>query len=405
MNNSFTPFKNLLNNYSLRSKKGTVQTEGSIDSIQVQADVHLTPQSNPVKSRTLVAQRLFNSEQKGRLSQTKMADAKGKLKLSNLMSMITPLKPKTKGYELFSANCERVLKLADANGVDKEALISQIINYIGESGCDFTVSHELKTWAEIKKICDENFFKRLSEPQILLKLTSLKQGKDHVFKYYNKFARLIKQYGDVVKEQYEQPEQWENLELAISQINKIAMGAFVSGLETDIKKSLVHEEPKTLKEAYDLARKYEDRMIDYDEDDEDETVQKTLQKILKIVDEPKFSKPQINRTEAVVCQLCNGDHSAKNCPSESRGTKPSVVCQICDKPNHTAQRCFQRNQSNFRNRPSNYRNNGPNSNNRNYNNNFNGQNPNGNYNNGGPPAFNNNNYPQNRNAQPGPSRP
>lgn len=390
-------------NYSLRSKKNSdqLETNNSVDSIEVDAEVHNTPQSQIQSSTKVpVVQRLFKTDVTTTPTTSRMTNhGSSRLKLSNLMQMIHPLKPKRMGYELFSENCERVLALADANGVNKDALISQIINYISESGCDFTVNHTLTTWQEIKKICDENFLKRKSEPQILLKMTSLKQGKLNVFKYYNEFARLLKQYGDLKVIEYSSPEEEEHLEMAMAQINKIAMGAFINGLEPDIKKSLVHAEPKSLKEAYDLAKKYEDKMIDDDDDDEDD-VQKTLQKILKLVDEPKFHKPQINMTEVVVCQLCAGNHSAKSCPTDSM--KPSVVCQICNKTNHSAQNCFQRGQNNV-NRS--FRGNGNRFNNNNRNVRF--SNNNSQFDNRGAPPFNqNNNYSGNRNyqyAQPGPS--
>lgn len=125
--------------------------------------------------------------------------------------------------------------------------------------------------------------------------------------------------------------------LSIDKINKIAAKAFEKGLNDDIRKSLVFQNPNSLKEVYDLAKKFEEKEKCKPKDDE--KVTQRLLELLKIAEDPNTSKnftnPHVNRTETVECQLCGGGHLARQCAKNPS----NVVCQLCDQQGHSADKC------------------------------------------------------------------
>lgn len=308
------------------------------------------PSGTPVSSTsgTIKKRKLSCSEfeKETETPDIKMAQDHDRLNLRDLMMMIKPFDGTRKGYQEFVINCEHVLELAEKYSVDPSSLIKQIIQIVSKCGCEFARAHSLTTWKDVKKICDDNFLKRVDESQILYRLTNIKQKSDNVFKYYTQFANLIKEYSDLMFEKYRDPKEMERLDFSINQINKIATSSFINGLDMEIKRAIVLVEPTSLKEAYELARRYEDRMMNRYEDDGDTSVHKTLEKILKIVDDPNphFAKPRVNRTEVFVCQICSGQHSAKDC--RQRNSRPRVICQICNKSSHSARECYSLPQNN-----------------------------------------------------------
>lgn len=118
-----------------------------------------------------------------------------------------------------------------------------------------------------------------------------------------------------------------------------ATKSFRKGLKDEIRRAIVFQTANTLKEAYDLARKFENdersRAV------EDDNIVETIKDLLKVKDS-SFSNPRVRVADTVICQLCSENHSAKDCWKNPG----NVVCQLCERRGHTAVNCFRNNTNN-----------------------------------------------------------
>lgn len=88
-------------------------------------------------------------------------------------------------------------------------------------------------------------------------MKELKQGSKNVFDYYGEFADLIREYGEVLAKEMESSNPL--YALSLDKINKLAAKAFEKGLTDDIRKSLIFQTTNSLKEVYELAKKFEEK--------------------------------------------------------------------------------------------------------------------------------------------------
>ena len=91
------------------------------------------------------------------------------------------------------------------------------------------------------------------------------------------------------------------------------MKSFQNGLNPEINRALLYQDPQSLKEVYELARKFEtNEKLKVDNDDA--KLARTLKDLLKLADNPSnFNSPKIKKTNVIQCQLCGKNHSAVDC--------------------------------------------------------------------------------------------
>lgn len=279
------------------------------------------------------------------------------LQYRDLLTYINPFDGSKKKYKYFVAECERALKRAGNNSQLKEYLLDVIVTRVSGLGCSFANTHSLNSWQQIKDILDSKFGDNLSEADILHKLTSVKQGNRSVFDFYEEVTDLIAEYEDVISRDNKPDD--VNYKSAMSRVKLIAMKSFQNGLNPEINRALLYQDPQSLKEVYELARKFEtNEKLKVDNDDA--KLARTLKDLLKLADNPSnFNSPKIKKTNVIQCQLCGKNHSAVDCYRN----KSNVVCQLCNRKGHTAIECRSsgnRNYSgnrNFNTHPGNNRNN------------------------------------------------
>lgn len=263
-------------------------------------------------------------------------------RFADLKSFINSFDGSPKRYPFFVAECERALSHAANHPEIQLLLIDYIKTQVSSLGCNFVNTHQLTNWKDIKVICDQKFTEKLSQSDILVKLTELKQDSLKVFDYYGLFADLIQKYQEILA--LEIPVSDPRYALAIEHINNIAMKAFEKGLNDHIRRSLVFQTPASLKEIYNLAQKFEEKEKGVVKNDENLITQK-LMTLLKIAEDSAnnsgFKNPQINYTTQVKCQICDDiNHSAIDCPRNVQVNHTvGNNCQICGNFNHTARDC------------------------------------------------------------------
>lgn len=262
-------------------------------------------------------------------------------RFSDLKSFINTFDGTPSRYPFFVAECERALSHAKNFPAIQLLLIDYIITQVSSLGCNFVNTHQITTWNDIKYICDQKFTEKLTQGDILVKITELKQGSLNVFDYYGKFAELIKKYQEILATEMEVAD--PKYALAIDHVNKIAVKAFEKGLNDHIRRSLVFQNPSTLKEIYDLAQKFEDKEKCVSNND-DKLITQKLMSLLKVAEEsgvnPGFKNPQINHTIRVQCQICgNSNHTAMDCSRNMQVNHIVSNCQICGNANHSARDC------------------------------------------------------------------
>lgn len=255
-------------------------------------------------------------------------------RFSDLKCFINPFDGSPGKYKTFIAECERALARAKGYKDVEDLLLDYIMTQVSALGCKFVNSHELTSWSKVKEICDSKFSVKLTEGKILHKMTDIKQGKLNVFDYYGEFAELIKDYAKVLADEMDIKDPLYIL--SMDRINKVAAQAFESGLREDIRKSLIFQEHNSLKEVYDLAKKFEDKEINRPKSESNIVDQ--LKDILKVADEAgtsKFKNPQVNHMQRFNCQICDGNHTAIDCPRNIQ----NIVCQLCGTKGHSAPSC------------------------------------------------------------------
>lgn len=262
-------------------------------------------------------------------------ESKLTMQYRDIVALINPYNGSRENYQAFIYDCERALEEAGNDIILYRRILKYIISKVSALGCSFINTHSLSDWEEIKEICDHKFSEEKTEADVLHRITSFRQGNLNVFDFYSKFSEFIMDYSVVIQKEHHKES--DSYRLSMERINQISMKSFMNGLNDDIRKSILYQNPENLREAYKLARKYEDN--ERNRPNSDTQLAKTLKDLLKLAEDPgnsqSFTNPQVKRTEGVECQLCGGGHTAKQCNNNPN----NIVCQLCNQNGHSATNC------------------------------------------------------------------
>lgn len=378
----------------------------NFNSTTVQSEETLVNQSKSILGNIEQIVGEFFSNMGNEDKEIKPVKSAASIKAGDLTKNINDFNGTQEKYDLFVSECERAIERCYGDKAIEQYVVDNIVSRLNRVSIEFSKYMKVDTWKQVKEICDHLFKDDKPEGQIIKEIVSLEQGNKSVFNYYGEFARLIKEYADIVCEKYDADDPL--LKFSMDKTNEFAVVAFEAGLNSKIREALAHKESKTMKDIYERARKHEALLKDIKKR-EGAGLAAEMKELIKLakVSENRFQNPQVNRTEELVeCQLCKGGHSAKQCPLNQN----NVICQLCDGSGHTAADCrsagnFKSNNGQRQGATPKYSNQGGNFNRGNFNgnnynqgNNFNrGNNFNqgnqGNFNNqrfNGPPQYNNN---------------
>lgn len=214
----------------------------------------------------------------------------------DIITLINPFDGEKKNYKGFIADCEVAIARAGRDPKLVGCVLDYIISRCSRVGCTFARNFKYHSWDDVKALLEAHYSKKLTEADVVLSITSLKQESKTVFNYYGEFAELLKDYNKVLAADPDNDDL--KCDLKIESLNKVALQAFEKGLRPDIRRSLVFQKPRSLKEAYELARTYEDK--NEGGDAEDDLLSKLKGLILDKSEDKDFRKPTIKRMEAVV---------------------------------------------------------------------------------------------------------
>lgn len=232
----------------------------------------------------------------------------------HVISWFTHLKPDRKGFEVFSRTGDRAFKFITHREYD--SLLQYVRNQAEGIGCDLS-GVKCNTWATLRLAIAEFLGIRETQKSLWDELMSLKRERDEdIYCFFNRLVGKALRYVELVRRSTDdRAEIRVKSTLAEEHIRDL----FVRSVDSPFNVVLSNSNPKSIQEAYKMQRELEIK-LQVDRDNKDNKIDEVLDLIRELKvgkDVEAFSNPKINRNEVA-----------------------RLICQVCEKPGHSANDCW-----------------------------------------------------------------